>query len=63
MSSYYPEGGMMGSGIYAQEIEKVLFCENCDKDVDVLLTTDDWGFDAYGECECGEEFHLELGGE
>lgn len=54
MSSYYPEGGMMGSGIYSSEVEYDEFvCENeeCGKTNEAgIATTDDWG-NYIVECE------------
>jgi len=47
MSSNYPDGSMMGSGIYAQEVSYEEFeCENedCGKTNEAgESTTDDWG--------------------
>jgi len=47
MSDNYPEGSMMGSGIYASEVSYSEFdCENpeCGKENDAgETTTDDWG--------------------
>lgn len=60
MSSNYPEGSMMGSGIYATEFTAETFtCENeeCNKEnVDNLVVADDWGSYVI-ECEfCGATY-------
>jgi hypothetical protein len=60
MSSNYPEGSMMGSGIYSVEVSYDRFvCENeeCEKVNEANITaTDDWG-NYEIECEfCGEVF-------
>jgi hypothetical protein len=60
MSSNYPAGSMMGSGIYAQEIPYDKFVceeEDCGKENEAnLASTDDWG-NYEIECEfCGEVF-------
>jgi len=57
MSSNYPEGSMMGSGIYSTEVDYAEFeCDNeeCGKHNDAGITaTDDWGNYTI-ECEfCG----------
>jgi Zn finger protein HypA/HybF involved in hydrogenase expression len=43
MSSNYPEGSMKGSGIYSEEAEVTVECENCLEPFEVLLYSDDWG--------------------
>ncbi|MGI9143006.1 MAG: hypothetical protein ACR2IJ_07425 [Fluviibacter sp.] len=60
MSSYYPEGGMMGSGIYSVEVEYEEFVcedEDCGKTNEEGTTaTDDWGTYII-ECEfCGRTY-------
>jgi hypothetical protein len=58
------EGSMMGSGIYAQEFEREMDCPECEKEVCVLFTTNDWQTPAGGQCpECGDEFDLEVSNE
>lgn len=57
------EGSMMGSGIYAQEFEREMDCPACEKEVTVLFTTDDWQTQAYGTCDCGHEFDIEIDNE
>ncbi len=63
MFSNYPEGSMMGSGIYAEEFERTEFCETCDKDVDLTFVTNDWQTEASATCECGAEFDIEIDNE
>lgn len=64
MSSNYPEGSMMGSGIYAEEFEREMDCPECEKEVSVLFTTNDWQTEAGGQCpECGYEFDIEVSNE
>jgi hypothetical protein len=59
MSSNYPEGSMMGSGIYAEEIEREYSCDVCEKDVTIVFVTDDWGHNAIGECpDCSTEYTI-----
>lgn len=60
MSSYYPEGGMMGSGIYSVEVEyEEFFCEDCEKTNEAGTTaTDDWGTYII-ECEFCNHTHRE----
>lgn len=60
MSNYYPEGGMMGSGIYSVEVSYDEFdCENeeCLKHNEAgEAATDDWGNYTI-ECEfCGSTY-------
>jgi len=60
MSSNYPDGSMMGSGIYASEVSYEEFeCENeeCGKTNEAGETsTDDWGNYSI-ECEfCGANY-------
>lgn len=45
MSSNYPEGSMMGSGIYSQEVSHDGFdCDKCDEfNEEGEVATDDWG--------------------
>lgn len=62
MSSNYPPGSMMGSGIYAEEISITFVCASCGEDnTDVTAITDDWKFHALAECEhCGAEHDHDL---
>ena len=50
---------MRGSGIYAQEFERDVDCDNCGE-VTLTFVTDDWGCDASAECECGKTFEYEV---
>lgn len=64
MSSNYPEGSMMGSGIYSEEFEETKDCPECEKEVEVLFSTNDWKSRAWGDCpECGYEFEVEIDNE
>ena len=54
----------MGSGIYSEEFEDVAECPTCEKEVDVLFSTNDWQTMAYGQCpDCGYEFEREISNE
>lgn len=64
LGAYGDGGSMRGSGIYAEEFEDTEFCDECDKEVDVLFTTDDWQTSASGTCpDCGKEFEREVSNE
>jgi transcription elongation factor Elf1 len=64
MSSNYPEGSMMGSGIYSEEFEEDKDCPTCEKEVCVLFSTNDWQTQASGQCpDCGYEFEMEISNE
>ena len=54
------EGSMMGSGIYAQEFEREMDCPACEKTGWVLFSTNDWNTRAWGACDCGHEFEMDL---
>ena len=58
--SNYPEGSMMGSGIYSVEVEyEEFFCENCEKtNEEGTTSTDDWG-NYIIECEFCNHTHTE----
>ncbi len=58
--SNYPEGSMMGSGIYSKEVEYEEFvCDRCDKTNEAgVVATDDWG-NYIVECEFCLSTHLE----
>ena len=58
MSSNYPEGSMMGSGIYEEEVEMEVTCDHCDATYTALVVADDWGnINETLEClECGKDF-------
>jgi transcription elongation factor Elf1 len=61
MSGYYPEGGMMGSGIYSEDYTGDFYCSECDKEHELDGSTDDWGHTAYAECpDCGADLEKEL---
>jgi hypothetical protein len=63
MSSNYPEGSMMGSGIYSEEITLVVACPNekCDYNGEVELSTDDWKHNAYGNCpKCDGDIEVDI---
>lgn len=61
--SFY-DGSMMGSGIYAEEFEQTQDCPECEKEVEVLFTTNDWQTQASGDCpECGHLFDIEVSNE
>lgn len=56
----YPEGSMMGSGIYSKEVEYDEFiCDRCEKTNEAnVVATDDWG-NYIIECEFCLSTHLE----
>ena len=57
------DGSMMGSGIYAKEITRVVECPNeeCEFNDEVELTTDDWGNTGYGECpKCETDIEVDV---
>jgi hypothetical protein len=57
------EGSMMGSGIYSEEITLVVTCPNekCDYNGEVELSTDDWKYNAYGECpKCDGDIEVDI---
>jgi hypothetical protein len=58
--SNYPEGSMMGSGIYSKEVEYDEFiCDRCEKTNEAnVVATDDWG-NYIIECEFCLSTHLE----
>lgn len=55
---------MRGSGIYSQSWSGEMFCDACDKDVEVDGETDDWGYTAYATCpDCGADLEKEISDE
>jgi hypothetical protein len=60
MSSNYPEGSMMGSGIYSSEITMELICDECEYVFETDVPTNDWGsVDTWVTCpKCTEEFSV-----
>lgn len=61
MSSNYPPGSMMGSGIFAENWNGEMFCSQCDKDVEVEGSTDDWHNTAFAECpDCGKDLEKDI---
>lgn len=62
MSSNYPEGSMMGSGIYVQDWVGTIECVYCEqKFEEVEGQTNDWGSMAYADCpKCGREVETQI---
>lgn len=62
MHSNYPPGGMMGSGIYSEDISMSFTCPHCMKEnKDADGTTDDYKTTAYFDCEhCEEQVDIYL---
>jgi hypothetical protein len=61
MSSNYPEGSMMGSGIYSDNWSGFMFCDDCEEDVAVEGQTNDWKTQAYADCpKCGADLEKEI---
>jgi transcription elongation factor Elf1 len=61
MSSNYPEGSMMGSGIYSQSWTGTIHCPTCEEDVEVEGQTDDWGNRVFADCpKCEEDLEKDI---
>jgi transcription elongation factor Elf1 len=61
MSSNYPAGSMMGSGIYSQSWTGVIHCSTCEEDVEVEGQTDDWGNRVFADCpKCEEDLEMDI---
>ena len=61
MSSNYPSGSMIGSGIYSEDYSGAFYCSECDKEFELDGQTNDTGTMAYADCpKCETELELEL---
>lgn len=61
MSSNYPEGSMMGSGIYAKDWSGEMDCLACEKTFEVEGETNDWQTMAFAECpQCSGDLEKEI---
>lgn len=52
---------MRGSGIYSQDLTLNTTCPDCEQEVEVEATTNDWQTMAYGRCPvCESELEISL---
>jgi hypothetical protein len=61
MSSNYPEGSMIGSGIYSKDIIVTRICSNCEYEGEIEMVTNDSQTSANGNCpECDHNIDADL---